>query len=182
MKDVRNSDMCRKISLINGVRLHTFEYRLSDHDVMLQYTNLRCIVMYFDPLNQKPVVDEKAREICKNIQLKTLYELFNVMWLILKDDPHKIKFMQLAYDDEVSELIYETEFMSKLLENLPKVHLHQIMISEAEINEIEGLPSELTDLTMVISVKVAEVVDDVVEVSDEVIEISDDSVIIVSDD
>ena len=173
MKDVRDSDLCRKIGLINGIRLHTFEYRLSDHNMLLQYTNLRCILMYFDPLNQKPPVERMSSEIRRRIPLKTIYELFSVIWLMLKEEPHKIKFMQLSHDDEVGELVYETEFMIELRKILPKVHLHQIMISEAENNEIEGLPLELTDITMVISMKV----DD----TEEIISISDDSVIVISD-
>ena len=173
MKDVRDGDLCRKISLMNGSRLHTFEYRLSDHDMLLQYTNLRCILMYFDPLNQQPPVEKMSSEIRRKIPLKTIYELFSVIWLVLKEEPQKIKFMQLSRDDEVSELVYETEFMSEILKIMPKVHLHQIMVSEADKNEIEGLPMDLTDITMVISLKV--------DTTEEVITVSDDSVIIISD-
>ena len=175
MKDVRDSDLCRKISLINGTRLHTFEYRLSDQDMLLQYTNIRCILMYFDPQNLKPSVEGLSAEIIKKIPLQSVYELYSVIWLILKEEPHKVKFMQLDRDDEVSELVYETEFMTEFMKIVPKVHLHQIMISEAENNEIEGLPMDLTDITVVISVKVAAAIE-------EVINISDDSVIVISDE
>ena len=175
MKDARDGDLSRKISLINGSRLHTFEYRLADHGSLLQYTNIRCILMLFDPTNPKPSVESLSLKVKDMVPADSVYELYNVIWLILKEEPQKAKFMQLAEDDEVSELILETEFMTKVMTVLPKVRVHQILLSEAEINEIEGLPTELTEMTMVISVKVAAVID-------EIIEISDDSVVIISDD
>ena len=174
MKDVRDGDLSRKISLLNGKRLHTFEYRLSEQDLLLQYTNIRCILLLFDPSNQNPRVEFLSENIKNCVPLQTVYELYSVIWLILKEEPHKTKFMQLAQDDEVGELILETEFMSKVMTVLPKFHIHQILLSEAETNEIEGLPSELTDMTVIISMKIA-------SAADEVIEISDDSVIVISD-
>ena len=174
MRDARDGDLSRKISLLNGNRLHTFEYRLTDQDLLLQYTNIRCIMMLFDPLNPNMLVESLSEKVKNCVPLQTVYELYSVIWLILKEEPHKTKFMQLSRDDEVGELILETEFMTKLMTVLPKFHVHQFLLSEAETNEIEGLPSELTEMTVVISVKIAADVD-------EVIVISDDSVVVISD-
>ena len=175
MKDARDGDLSRKISLLNGTRLHTFEYRLADHDLLLQYTNIRCILMYFDPSEQNPSLELLSLRVKEKIPAETVYELFSVVWLVLKEEPHKTKFMQMAHDDEVCELIVETEFMQKLKHILPRFHIHQVLVSEAETNEIEGLPSELTDMTLIISLRVDTAAKDVIE-------ISDDSVIVISDD
>lgn len=178
MKDVRDSDLCRKISLINGVRLHTFEYTVPSYYDLVKENKIRCIIMYFDPESDAIDKNRISARINDEIPAELSFELYGTVRMILREEPGKAKFMQLGEGDAVTELLMETDLISKMGKILPEFQVHQILQIEAERNGIIGLPFEFCEITTIVSLKRLPTM----TTSVLPIVISDDSVIVISDD
>ena len=173
MRDIRDSDLVRKISLMKGIRLHTFEHRLSEMNFVLQYTLIRCIVLDGDINHGEMQIKRISKILSKIILTETLYELYMLFNLILQSDAEIVKQLDIDEYSDIGDMMNDSEFMSQIRKFFKESIMSQILLYESDPNDIEGLPEGLTEITLVISLKNLNDGETVIVSDDEVITISD---------
>ena len=174
MKDIRDCDLTRKISLMKGTRIRTFEHRLSDVcEFAMQYTAIKCIILSSENGISETRINRISDILADIISTETIYELYLLARIVLEDGPEKIKYKDMTENDGTGEIFDTSEFMIEINKVFRNSKISQVLLFEAETNEIEGLPEELTEMTLVLAIN---------EFAEgEIISVSDDDIITISD-
>ena len=90
MKDVRDSDLVRKLSQIRGRNVHTLEFRLFKNEIDFEEISIRCVIK----LICESISEERIREISdclrKSVHVRTLYELYSVLNIITEEKKDRV--------------------------------------------------------------------------------------------
>ena len=158
---------------MKGVRIHTFEHRLSEKDFVLQYTVIRCIVLDGDRNTNQIKIHRISNIFSELIKTEALYELYVLCQLVFEGDHSDVKYAEVGGNNGVGDIMKTSEFMTQVNKYFQESFMSQILLYETEPDDIEGLPQDLTEITMILSLNC--LTDGTTET------ISDDDVIIISE-
>lgn len=160
--------------MMKGTRIRTFEHRLSDDcEFAMQYTVIKCIILSGDNETNETRIDRISDILADILPTETIYELYMLAQIVLQDDSERIKYKDMTENDSTGEIFESSEFMIEINKIFRNSKISQVLLFEAEQNEIEGLPEELTEITLVVAINEF--------IEGDIISVSDDEIITISD-
>ena len=163
MKDLRNSDLKRKLSQMRGRHIYTFEFQVYENEANFREIKIKCIIKLLkENLNATKMADIVSK-LRNNISLYTLYEFYSVVKILTEDTEVGIDRLDFDPAEEMKELLRNTDFIKQMSKLDEFRSLTQILMTHEEPNTIEGLPEVKPEVTIVLSF-LSE--DDVIVISD----------------
>ena len=163
MKDIRDGDFSRKISEITGKKLFFGTYRATEDNFFAQYTNIKCYLFVNGIINRTSQEDIREK-LSERINKSSIYEIHQISTLLTESQVGHIKDLKLDEELPAKEIIHESAFAYEVNEIIPEITFKRVMIYPHQKNEIEGLPEEIDEVTLIIS---AEKCEDIIYISDD---------------
>ena len=151
MKDIRSSDLKRKLSQMRGQHIHTFEFQIFKNEANFREITIKCILKLLkENLCEKDTADIISK-LKSKVDMCALYEFYSVVTLITEGSEEGISRLNIESTEEINEVLRNTDFLRQISEINEFSSLRQLLMTHEENNTIEGLPVIKPEVTIVLS-------------------------------